>query len=259
MLRRTQPHLVKEAADVFITGSWAYHVSDIIGALETQVSQREDDDLFIWMDLLILNQHKMEQYDTEFWMNKYLEMINKIERTIVIISSLDNGVYGICVVHFCDETKMSLITIPSQRQVFRKALKVIFEGLVAQLEKIDVTKAQTWNKKDQRMILSAAQTANGGIGAMQEIVIGSIQKWMTSEAIALIDELESNGDDINLNDLAHLCDDVGLLLRRQGLLNLAEKYCRKGIALFKQLHDHENVVICSKKLALLFYEQGKFT
>jgi hypothetical protein len=52
---------------------------------------------------------------------------------------------------------------------------------------------------------------------------------MTSEATAVFDELEAIGDNVDLGELAGMCDQVGLLLAEQGLFNLQEKYTRKEL------------------------------
>jgi len=128
------------------------------------------------------------------------------------------------------------------------------------MRKTDVIKAQAFSVDDASMVLNAARTAKGGIDAVQESVAGPIRKWMTEEAMSLIDELGAKGNEGDLKELALMCRNVGVLLSDQRLFDLQERYTRKAVELDKRQYgdDHPEVVTKLNNLARQFQVQGKY-
>jgi hypothetical protein len=129
MLQRIQPQCVKETADVFVSYAWNYLVRDMVEALKTNLPQ-DDGDIFIWMDALIMNQHKAErkEYDTEFWTKTFHGAINKIGHVAVIMTPWDspyNLIRSWCLWEIYEttldpNTKVDVVIVPSQREAFRR-------------------------------------------------------------------------------------------------------------------------------------------
>ena len=143
MLMRTDPSKVKEKADIFVSHAWDYLVKDVHDSLEDYLLKSGKEDLFMWFDALIMNQHKAgrNEYDTDFWSKTFHKAINDIGRTVVIMTPWDAPynltrswclweIYGSTLY---EETIVDIVIVPNQREVFRKALRKNAQDLAVRM------------------------------------------------------------------------------------------------------------------------------
>ena len=86
---------VKDVADCFISHAWRYQLKQLIEALNSISSYSNgENDVFIWLDILCINQHKADrqEYPVEFWKNTFHQSISDIGKTISILQPWDNPI-----------------------------------------------------------------------------------------------------------------------------------------------------------------------
>ena len=272
-LAETSPEFVKTKAGVFISHAWGYKFKDLLGTLNS-IDKHDQDDLFIWLDSLNVNQHKADAqlYPVEFWKTTFLEAIRDIGRTVAVLQPWNDPIpltrswciWEICGSSLHPDTQVESSIVPIEQEAFIESLKNDVFNLVSKISNIDVSKAQAWKPSDQEMILQAAINSKNGIRGVQESIVDPIRNWMTREALKEVDRLrfivkESNNKE-NRSEFALMCNLVGLLLQAQGKLDEAEPLLRESLAIIKQIHGdvHPSVATSLNNIGLLLQDQGKY-
>jgi tetratricopeptide (TPR) repeat protein len=79
----------------FISHAWDYSFQDLLKTLENYFKEEKEGDrncIFIWLDLICVNQHQTKTYDNSFWLSTFQNAIARIGKTIMVLSPWDDPV-----------------------------------------------------------------------------------------------------------------------------------------------------------------------
>ncbi len=193
---------MSEPATIFISHAWSYKWKELMNAIKTfeeQESVRNNNDgieRLYWIDLFVNLQHKTINRPFEWWSRTFKESIGKIGKTVLILCPWDEPrplkrAWCLWEIVCTIITKSELILQFSKEQelTFKQRLFDDFEVILKVLSNIDVEKAQCYDPKDQKRILSAVKALDDGDGIHYVNVLLSekMRKWLLASTKSILD------------------------------------------------------------------------
>ncbi|KAK3245136.1 hypothetical protein CYMTET_45279 [Cymbomonas tetramitiformis] len=224
-------------ATVFVSHAWRYTFAEFAEAVLTlQCTEERPEEVFVWIDVFSVNQHKSDERDFTWWSTTFKETVRDIGRTLVVLAPFHDPVpltRAWCLFEiFCtmDTGALLDLRLSSKEEVaFRVQLcngEYDFNEWVA---KVNLERAEAWDPQDRAKIMQAVMES-GGVGRLNEVVIGALREWLTAQGRrALYDTAEDDratpGLILNLANLliAQGKLDEAALLRREALEGMRVK------------------------------------
>lgn len=187
-LLQIKPSARKEKAEYFVSHAWSYRFLNLIDALENHRRKDKKKDLFVWIDLFVVNQHNAanQEYDFEWWQNTFHQGINEMGHTLLVLSPWDNPIpltrcwciweiYG--AIKY-DSSRFEICMSEQEEAAFENTLIKDFERLVTVASEIDGEKAEASNPEDKKRIFEVIHNTIG-FDEINEKVREPIRKWLT--------------------------------------------------------------------------------
>jgi hypothetical protein len=185
-------------ASALLSYSWAYHISDVVGALTewTKVHHRDPARTYVWICSLCLNQHRMAARLTpDELAAEFGPRVTAIGRILPPLDRWDSPGYltrAWCLFELFTAIRNSrgvevnILLPPSQRAAFVDAMRVANYGaLEAVLDGIQSEEATASSPADLVAIRGCVAALPGGFSALNEAVRGQLRRWFEGEGAVL--------------------------------------------------------------------------
>ena len=244
----------------FVSHVWGYDFRRMLEAvLELEGSEAEPDSVFVWLDVLSVNQHKASDnaYDKDWWSSTFKRAIGAFGRTVLVMMPWEDPAplkRSWCLWEILSSLEgkatLDVRMHADEKERFAEALRTDFGSIQLSMSKIDVAKAEAWSKEDQANILEAVKATEGGVNGVNAAILARMREWLAESARAV-----GGGEDADMDDMMRLA----LLLSDQGKLAEAEPLYRRALAGKEaQLGEaHPSTLNTINNLAILLTEQGK--
>ena len=244
----------------FVSHVWGYDFRRMLEAvLELEGSEAEPDSVFVWLDVLSVNQHKASDnaYDKDWWSSTFKRAIGAFGRTVLVMMPWEDPAplkRSWCLWEILSSLEgkatLDVRMHADEKERFAEALRTDFGSIQLSMSKIDVAKAEAWSKEDQANILEAVKATEGGVNGVNAAILARMREWLAESARAV-----GGGEDADMDDMMRLAD----LLSDQGKLAEAEPLYRRALAGKEaQLGEaHPSTLNTINNLANLLRNQGK--
>ena len=247
-------------ATLFVSHVWGYDFRRMLEAvLELEGSEAEPDSVFVWLDVLSVNQHKASDnaYDKDWWSSTFKRAIGAFGRTVLVMMPWEDPAplkRSWCLWEILSSLEgkatLDVRMHADEKERFAEALRTDFGSIQLSMSKIDVAKAEAWSKEDQANILEAVKATEGGVNGVNAAILARMREWLAESARAV-----GGGEDADMDDMMRLAS----LLSDQGKLAEAEPLYRRALAGYEaQLGEaHPSTLNTVNNLANLLKKQGK--
>ena len=244
----------------FVSHVWGYDFRRMLEAvLELEGSEAEPDSVFVWLDVLSVNQHKASDnaYDKDWWSSTFKRAIGAFGRTVLVMMPWEDPAplkRSWCLWEILSSLEgkatLDVRMHADEKERFAEALRTDYDSIQMSMSKIDVAKAEAWSKEDQANILEAVKATEGGVNGVNAAILARMREWLAESARAV-----GGGEDADMDDMMNLAS----LLRDQGKLAEAEPLYRRALAGSEaQLGEaHPSTLASVNNLAILLKNQGK--
>ena len=69
---------------IFVSHAWSYRIKDVLEALIEFKMQNGFKKLYVWFDIMIINQHKIKDYPSNFFTDTFHDAIKEIGHTVFV-------------------------------------------------------------------------------------------------------------------------------------------------------------------------------
>lgn len=182
-------HLVSLAPDAFVSYAWKGEFGKTMAALKQGLPKGKDD-MFIWMDVAIVDQPASANTNIDFdkWTKTFGDSLKRIGRALMVLTPARKPIvttrswccfemYSIdscgieCVPCIPEADEEELIEEIIRGKVNGKAFNVLFSG-------INVEQSSAFKKSDQESILKLMRAH--GIVKVNDVVLLVIKRWLLS-------------------------------------------------------------------------------
>lgn len=172
----------------FFSHAWRYRFADLVKALSLFQAGRpaNEPEIFFWLDVCSIDQHKTGGWPQEWWLTTFREAIELIGHTVMLLAPWDEPVpltRAWCLWElFCSvstSTKFSVCLGPATQADFEEAVLTNHRALLDAFSHIDVRAAQAGNPSDLQMILRAVES-DGGCGKLNAVAMKEMRDWVSS-------------------------------------------------------------------------------
>ena len=215
----------------FVSHVWGYDFRRMLEAvLELEGSEAEPDSVFVWLDVLSVNQHKASDnaYDKDWWSSTFKRAIGAFGRTVLVMMPWEDPAplkRSWCLWEILSSLEgkatLDVRMHADEKERFAEALRTDFGSIQLSMSKIDVAKAEAWSKEDQANILEAVKATEGGVNGVNAAILARMREWLAESARAV-----GGGEDADMDDIMRLAS----LLMDQGKLAEAEPLYRRALA-----------------------------
>jgi tetratricopeptide (TPR) repeat protein len=191
-LSRKTAKLIKSVADTFVSYVWTYSWQDLMDAL----SEDPDDERFVWMDVLSVNQHETQSAVQSTWMETFASVIKEIGKAELVIMPWKSPTslkrcWCTFEYYFMIENRIPFVARCSRRE--RLKLRDYFlKGNVNSsffdeiFSNIHVEDAQSYRAEDREAILRLMKKV--GVRRVNDAALVPLKKWIRHCAEALVKE-----------------------------------------------------------------------
>jgi len=183
----------KRAANKFLSWSWGYKLSDVIGALQDWAKNSHADSrkTFVWMCFCCLNQFRMIEEQKSGGTENLDEVFRRrLQSAGSLVALLDNWsrpryftrvwcVYEQFVAQELD-IDVQVIFPPGIATSLRTTLRKDFHAVKAALTDVDVEQAEATEKSDETQVKTAIE-ASVGFSAVNRVVRSRFAEWCAQE------------------------------------------------------------------------------
>jgi tetratricopeptide (TPR) repeat protein len=223
-------HLVAEPT-VFFSHAWGFCFLNVLAAMRAFVDAQPpgSPQVFFWFDTFSIDEHATQQLPQDWWGTTFKDAVEKIGHTAMMLSPWDAPVpltRAWCLWElYCTVlagARFSVLLGPAERAAFEGALVDDFDVVLAAFANVDVREAEAGSAADQTMILTAAETAPGGFGRLNEVAIRQLRNWIVNAAKDMVQRqvLAIGGDVASLWTACNAEDDEVPLSRAGSLSGL---------------------------------------
>lgn len=255
---------VVKKANVFISHAWSYQIKDIIESLkyfnDNENNKKKNEKIYVWMDIITINQHKLDELSHDFFQQTFHKAIEEIGRVVIILAPWSSPtvlkrswciweLYGASIAKDCI---LDVVVAPSQIESLQKAILMGAARQIALvLGKIDIEKAEAFNHQDQKMILNAVKKI--GVDTVQQKAVLPIRDWIINNVIEFINDSDSSNS-LNKGEIARRNQVVATFFNQLGDFEQAEKHFQKSYDLYKDIYDetHPFVLLSLSNIASLY-------
>jgi tetratricopeptide (TPR) repeat protein len=265
-LETLYPGLVAKS-NWFISHAWDYSFLDVIEAVDVFMTQEysgeKADEPVIWFDLLSVSQHSSGSQPFEWYSTIFMEAVRNIGNVLMIMEPWENPktltrAWCVFEIFACMSTTSRFEVSMSNAETERFS-KTVDEHFVAEkfhgmLSKVNTAKSTAYHEEDIRRIHGVVrQLIPNGFTGLDSMLLRSLETWMASRLLTLIDASSSKERGIDLRV------QLSMLLRLQGKLEDAHKYAVDSFQ-FLGAGEHEstqrNRVLMN--LGAVYEKQGKY-
>jgi hypothetical protein len=180
-------HLVKKKAEVFVSYAWSGGFAKTMNALKSKLLKNDKDDVFVWMDFAIVDQHAAANTNIDFkqWTKTFRGNLVKIGKAILVLTPMEKPI-AIGRSWCCFEW----VTIVDSKIPFEYCVNPgDEEAMIIKMKKgmsqsdfsdifaaINVEKAAAFKPSDQDSILALMREI--GIVKVNEVVMKSLKGWL---------------------------------------------------------------------------------
>jgi tetratricopeptide (TPR) repeat protein len=191
LLTREQPSKIKSTADHFISHVWSYKTkSDLLASLKYTLldKTKTDDDIFIWLDALCVNQHQISSIATpEQLQQTFGESLKKIGSVIIVLSNWQNPSYATriwCVfeAYMTQKIPNVKVILAMSQQEEESLMNAMIENdvgirfLQTLFGTVDVERATAREFADQQAILHLIQKF--GVADVNSVILNNLKQWI---------------------------------------------------------------------------------
>jgi tetratricopeptide (TPR) repeat protein len=252
LLAKEQPSKVKLIADHFISHVWSYKTkSELMASLKYTLLdklQTEDDDVYVWLDGLCVNQHQVSSTGTvatpQQLQQTFGESLKAIKSVVIVLSNWQNPSYTKriwCVFEAymtkkIPDIQVTLAMSSAEEQSLVDAMienKISVEFLQTYFSRVDVESAKAKEPADEQAILQLIREF--GVPDVNSVVLGNLKQWLVqggTVALANVDE--------NSVEAGKICMARYAIAMALGELDVALEWVEKTLTISIQVYGPEN-------------------
>ena len=258
LLREGEAGAVRDAT-VFVSHAWKYTFVDVVDTLRDL-----PDGAHVWFDVFTVNQHQSLQVSPAWWYTTFKDAVASIGHTVLVLMPWNDPIpltRAWCIWEILctiDDGAAKLDVRLSTREQGAYADYLVREGVenvVRSMLKLNVERAEAWNKDDQDNILAAVRQYPGGASEVNKRVKDQMRSWLIDSAKVALDGLSSE-----MRATSMLLMGVANLLFQQGKYDDAEALYREAIEGRRRVlgDAHPSTLDSTNNLAVLLKDLGRY-
>ena len=214
LLRAEEAGAVRPAT-AFVSHAWKYTFVDVVDTLRGL-----PEDAYVWFDVFTVNQHQSLQVSPQWWYTTFKDAVASIGHTVLVLMPWNDPIpltrawciWEILCTVDGGAVKLDIRLPAREQEAFASFL--VREGsdsVVKAMLKLDVERAEAWNKDDLNNILAAVREYPGGASEVNKRIKDQMRSWLAEAAKTALDGLstESRATSELLMDVANLLYDQG--------------------------------------------------
>uniref|UniRef100_A0A7S3LK15 Uncharacterized protein n=1 Tax=Aplanochytrium stocchinoi TaxID=215587 RepID=A0A7S3LK15_9STRA len=286
----TSSKVVVPQAKYYVIHSWSYQFrEETLASLEKYQQKRNLKDLYVWLDVVSMNQHYAERHvrTYDWWTvnndisttsnpesvanastnmsinSNFFNEISLFKKALVVWSpwTLDIPLTSMwCVWEMYVSTKAGVkfsICFSEKEEVkFATHLPKHFDNVLEKIQEFKVENCKSHHRRLKKRILAAIDSLNLKENAFNSEIINMIESAFLDKALKTI----SKGAMFNTNgtQFVEFLPSLSSLCRKLGRMDQCEELCRESVALSKKLYgkDRAETARDINNLAVLLCEKG---
>lgn len=201
--------LVNKKADIFISYTNQTPLIQIINTLTDYVKKKKLNKLYIWFDILNVNQNITFDYSYKFFTKAYKKLIKSIDNTIVILTPWYEPyalssiwvVYELIISIIENSSKDKiLITLPPSERIALKNSLINTPETILSIINFKLQKTESLQFTHKPNILKSFNKMEYDNNKIEKIIIDEVTNFFKNEIWSIIDELKSSIYLLNNNE-----------------------------------------------------------
>lgn len=261
LLSDSGKHRFVSKAQTFISYAWNYKWGDLLDALVAELL-KEDSDVFIWMDVFVINQHKIADVKFEAWTQMFRGMLKNLGKANLVLIPWEKPIpveRSWCVFEMVvmeaekRNLRLDVLMDPKGEKDFKSRLKSgtvdlgFFNTLFAG---INVERAGATKDSDRKEILSILKQT--GIIKVNDLVMSNLKNWLDRIIYETIVEMHEDTE-----EKANVLGARAGLLQAVGKMTEAVSTYRDSLDISRSIVNNDmNVALRYNNIAMALVEQG---
>ncbi|KAK3288827.1 hypothetical protein CYMTET_3707 [Cymbomonas tetramitiformis] len=242
-------------ATVFVSHAWRYLFSEFTETvLALEHTEEQPEDIFLWIDVFCVNQHKTAERDFAWWSTTFREAVRDIGHTLVVLLPFSHPVplaRAWCLFEIFStvdtSARLDLRIGTSEEKKFITELsegRFDFDSWAAA---VNLEDAEAWDPHDRMQIMDAVHASVGFVG-LNTCVMEAMRDWLVvqgRQALWAMSEPNRSSSELVVN--------LSRLLHKQGKNAEAEPLCRAALEARRANlgAEHPDTLRCHNLLAKL--------
>jgi tetratricopeptide (TPR) repeat protein len=242
-IAKEQPSAIQSTADYFVSYVWSYPLQELISALEyTLLKKLNQQDVYIWLDGLCVNQHMKSTATPEQLQLTFGEALKAIGKVAMVLVDWQDPSYPRrtwCVFEAymakLHQVEVTLAMSPNEETSLVKTIQedmnyTIFnyENLTSYFGSVNVETAKAKQVQDQETILKLIHEF--GVAKVNGVVLDNLKQWIVHGG-----EVALSGVEQNSKEATYICVARGALHRALGEHHDELKWLDQALKIWEQI------------------------
>jgi tetratricopeptide (TPR) repeat protein len=260
LLKKREPTLVKDKADVFLSHAHDQLWDDVLESLSS-----EDGDVYVWVDICSLCNHNIQDFEVTQFFALFSNALNEIGRAWLVVVPWDSPLspkrlwcgYEFATVLKNENIKWKICILPTDEQRYRQQLRstlIEYERIL----QVNVARGGCGVIDDAPIILQQIQEI--GIEKVNHHIMQPIREWLLSIALQEAQSVTAANE-----EAINIWQSLGLLYSVLGQYSLALPWFQKALETRCKLDDKVKAMLarrlvarCQQKLGREFEAEAEF-
>jgi len=206
---------VQPRADVFVSYAWKGRVKATMEALCSQLlpasGDNDDEDVFIWMDVAIVDQHRAAETNVDFdeWAKTFKGNLLKTKKAVLVLTPGRSPIAvsrswccfeWVCIVQSGIPFEYCVNPNDARELIFMAKNGLLRANFFANiLARINIERATAFKEFDQRAILGMMRET--GVVKVNDIIMNSIKQWLMAVMQTAQEEARAESNDVQLAEI----------------------------------------------------------
>ena len=260
---------------VFFSHAWLFCFLNVVAAMRAFADAQPagSPTVFFWFDCFSIDEHATQSFPPSWWDTTFLEAIQLIGHTVMMLSPWDNPVpltrawclwELLCTIHV--GAKFDVCLGPQELAKFEQALETDLDGVMRMVGVIDAQQAEAGDPEDRDRIFAAiTRLLPRGFLDLNNRVKERLREWTYQAGEKALEAMVASASDAELRAgsivraTSRLIGELTQYYRKQGQFERAEPLCREAVAGQRlELGDeHEQTLASISTLGQVLSEMGE--